>query len=208
MSGSRSGGGGAGASCASSRSVADTCWHVLPLCGLGRAHAAGARPSQVPVASAGKGGGELPRRASPVLEVVGKGGGRPLDPVVQADMEARLESDFSDVRIHTGATAARSAAAISAAAYTVGHDVVFGQGSFDPASHQGRHRLAHELVHVQQQRQGAVACTDSGGGVAISDPADPFEREAAATAARVMASPPLRRWGRSLRGGQQARPST
>ena len=165
-----------------------------------------ARPSQVSVASAGK-GGELPRCASPVLDVVGKGGGRPLDPVVQTDMEARLGSDFSDVRIHTGATAARSAAAISATAYTVGHDVVFGQGSFDPASHQGRHRLAHELVHVQQQRQGAVAGTDSGGGVAISDPADSFEREAEATAARVMASPP-RDDGRGPRGRQQARPST
>jgi hypothetical protein len=107
-------------------------------------------------------------------------------------MEARLGSDFSDVRVHTGDKAARSAAAVSATAYTVGSEVVFGHGSFDPASPAGMHRLAHELVHVQQQRQGPVSGTDSGGGVAISDPADSFEREAEAAAARVASGPLLR----------------
>jgi hypothetical protein len=135
------------------------------------------RPSQVPVGT------------SPVLQVVGRGGGRPLDPKVRADMEARLGGDFSDVRVHTGDQAAESAAAISATAYTVGHEVVFGPGSFDPASHQGRQRLAHELVHVRQQRHGPVSGTDSGDGVAISDPADSFEREAEATAAAVASAP-------------------
>jgi hypothetical protein len=121
-------------------------------------------------------------------------------------MEARLGSDFSDVRIHVSSQAARSAEAISAAAYTIGSEVVFGQGSFDPASLAGRRRLAHELVHVQQQRQGPVPGTDSGGGVAISDPVDSFEQEAEATAARVVMSA-QRVDGRSLRGGHQARPS-
>ena len=150
------------------------------------------RPSQVPFGSVGKDGADGPRYTSPILEVVGRGGGQPLDPAVRADMEARLGSDFSDVRVHTGDKAARSAAAVSAAAYTMGSEVVFGQGSFDPASPAGRQRLAHELVHVQQQRQGPVSGTDSGGGVAISDPADSFEREAEATAARVASGPPLR----------------
>jgi hypothetical protein len=148
-----------------------------------------ARPSQIPVGSAEKDGGDIPRYTSPVLDVVGKGGGQPLDPGVRADMEARLGSDFSDVRIHTGDKAARSAAAVSATAYTVGNDMVFGRGSFDPASHQGRHRLAHELIHVQQQRQGPVSGTDSGDGVVISDPVDSFEREAEATASRVVSGP-------------------
>ena len=148
-----------------------------------------ARPSRTPVASAREDSADGPRYTSPVLDVVGKGGGRPLDPKVRADMEARLGSDFSDVRIHTGDQAAKSAAAVSAAAYTAGNDVVCGRGYFDPASHEGRQRLAHELVHVQQQRQGPVSGTDSGGGVSISDPADAFEREAKATAARVASGP-------------------
>jgi hypothetical protein len=121
-------------------------------------------------------------------------------------MEARLASDFSDVRIHTGDKAAKSAEGISAMAYTVGNDVVFGRGYFDPASHEGRRRLAHELVHVQQQRQGPVSGTDSGGGVTISDPADSFERVAEATAARVASGPSLRTPG-DLRGHHSGKPS-
>ena len=160
------------------------------------------RPSQVPVASTGKDGNDLPRYTLPVLDVVGEGGGQPLDPVVRADMETRLGSDFSSVRIHTGHRAAKSAAAVSATAYTVGNDVVFGHGYFDPASREGRHRLVHELVHVQQQRHGPVPGTDTGGGVAISDPADSLEREAEAIAARVAASPPLAN-GRGPRDGHQ-----
>jgi hypothetical protein len=165
-----------------------------------------ARPSQIPVASAGKDGLGGSRYTSPVLDVVGKGGGRPLDPKVRADMEARLGSDFSDVRIHTGDQAARSAAGVSAMAYTVGNEVVFGRGSFDPASHEGRHRLAHELVHVQQQRQGPVSGTDSDGAVTISDPADSFEQEAEATAARVASGSSLGAPG-DLRGHHLGRPS-
>ena len=164
------------------------------------------RPSQVPVGSVGKDGADRSRSSSPVLEVVGRGGGQPLDPAVRVDMEARLGSDFSDVRVHTGDKAARSAASVSATAYTMGSEVVFSQGSFDPASSAGMRRLAHELVHVQQQRQGPVPGTDSGGGVAISDPADSFEREAEATAARVASGPPLKA-PNDLRGHRPSKPS-
>ncbi|MGO9925976.1 MAG: DUF4157 domain-containing protein [Mycobacterium sp.] len=147
-----------------------------------------ARPSQIPASSPGKDGGG-PRYTSPVLDVVGKGGGQPLDPMVRADMEVRLGSDFSAVRIHTDEEAARSAAAVSASAYTVGNEVVFGESYFDPASPAGRHRLAHELVHVQQQRKGPVSGVDAGGGVAISDPSDSFEQEAEATASSILSDP-------------------
>ena len=147
------------------------------------------RPSQVPVGVTRGDGGDVPGQRSPVLDVVGKGGGQPLNPRVRADMESRLGADFSDVRIHTDAKAASSAAAVSAQAYTVGHEVVFGRGSFAPDSPEGRHRLAHELTHVRQQRKGPVPGTDTGTGVAVSDPSDPFEQEAEATANRVMSGP-------------------
>ncbi len=42
--------------------------------------------------------------------------------------------------------------------------------------------LAHELTHVVQQRSGPVDGTDNGSGLRVSDPSDPFEREAAAMA--------------------------
>lgn len=98
-------------------------------------------------------------------------------------MESRLGADFSDVRVHTGPTAQRSAAEIGARAYTSGSDVVIGAGGGD------KHTLAHELTHVIQQRQGPVSGTDTGDGLRVSDPGDRFERAAEANARRVMSGP-------------------
>ena len=66
-------------------------------------------------------------------------------------MEPRFGHDFSRVRVHTGARAAESAQAVSALAYTVGRDVVFGAGQYAPATARGAGLLAHELAHVVQQ---------------------------------------------------------
>jgi hypothetical protein len=66
-------------------------------------------------------------------------------------MEARFGHDFSRVRVHTNGRAAESARAVNASAYTVGRDVVFGEGRYEPASTDGRRLLAHELTHVVQQ---------------------------------------------------------
>jgi flagellar motor protein MotB len=77
--------------------------------------------------------------------------GRPLDLVLQQDMERRFGHDFSQVRVHSGAAAAQSASDVNAQAYTVGHNVVFGAGRFAPGTQQGRRLIAHELTHVVQQ---------------------------------------------------------
>jgi hypothetical protein len=140
------------------------------------------RPSQVSV-----GGASLPAAASnpaaSVLGVVGRGAGRPLPAGVRADAEAAFGADFSRVRIHTDDKAAESAASVSARAYTLGNEIVLGAGSsFSPDTAEGRHDLAHELTHVIQQRNGPVAGTSIGGGVALSHPSDAFERQAEATA--------------------------
>ncbi|MFJ6785121.1 DUF4157 domain-containing protein [Streptomyces yangpuensis] len=109
--------------------------------------------------------------------------GRPLDEPVRQEMEARMGADFSDVRLHTDATARRSAAEIGAGAYTSGHHIVAGAPRLDD------HTLAHELTHVVQQRRGPVAGTDNGAGLSVSHPDDRFERAAEANARRVMAAP-------------------
>ncbi len=126
---------------------------------------------------------------SPVHDVVGRGGGRPLDADTRTDMEARLGADFSDVRIHDDSKAHASAVAVNAHAYTVGSDVVFQRDRYDPSSEAGKVTLAHELTHVVQQRSGPVDGTPAAGGVRISDPSDRFEREAASNAERVMSAP-------------------
>jgi Domain of unknown function (DUF4157) len=82
--------------------------------------------------------------------------GQPLDPATRAYFEPRFGHDLSSVRVHADEKAAQSAYSIHAHAYTAGHDIVFGEGKFAPAT-EGRRLLAHELAHVVQQ--GGVART-------------------------------------------------
>lgn len=112
--------------------------------------------------------------------------GRPLAANERADMESRFGAHFSDVRLHTGPAARRSAAELGARAYTSGSHVVIGDGGADQAT------LAHELTHVLQQRSGPVPGAKVGGGLRVSDPGDEFERAAERTAALVLGSRPRR----------------
>src|SRR5438477_10321480 len=125
---------------------------------------------------------------SPVKDVVGSGGGTPLDGQTRGFMESRLSADFSDVRVHTDARANDSARSVQAHAYTVGSDVVFQSGKYAPDSDSGKRMLAHELTHVVQQRSGPVAGTPAPGGIQISHPSDRFEQAAESSADRVMSS--------------------
>lgn len=109
--------------------------------------------------------------------------GRPLDNATRTEFEARFDTDFADVRVHTGAAAQRSAAEIGARAYTSGNHVVIGEHGDDP------HTMAHELTHVIQQRQGPVGGGLAGNGLRVSDPDDEFERAAEATATEVLRAP-------------------
>lgn len=109
--------------------------------------------------------------------------GRPLAEPVRTEMELRLGEGFESVRVHDGASAARSASEIGARAYTSGDHVVLGHGGTD------KHTLAHELTHVIQQRQGPVTGTDTGSGLRVSDPSDHFERAAEANATAALARP-------------------
>ncbi|MGH4016303.1 MAG: DUF4157 domain-containing protein [Gemmatimonadales bacterium] len=126
---------------------------------------------------------------SPVLDVVGSGGGAPLDKDTRTDMESRLGHDFGDVRVHTDSKAHDSARAVNAHAYAVGSNIVFQRDKYDPSSTDGRTMLAHELTHVVQQRSGPVDGTPTGGGIQVSDPSDRFEREAVNNAERAMSAP-------------------
>jgi len=125
-----------------------------------------------------------------VKGVVGSGGGAPLDKDTRGFMESRLGADFTDVRVHTDATASESARSVQAHAYTVGSDVVFQSGKYAPESDSGKRMLAHELTHVVQQRSGPVDGTPAPGGIQISHPADRFEQAAESSADRVMSSTP------------------
>jgi hypothetical protein len=79
--------------------------------------------------------------------------GRPLEPALRQDMEQRFGHGFSKVRVHTGSAAEQSAQDVNAHAFTLGDDIVFGVGRFEPTSHEGRRLIAHELTHTVQQGQ-------------------------------------------------------
>ncbi len=125
---------------------------------------------------------------SPVLDVVGSGGGTSLDPGTRDFMESRMGHDFGDVRVHTDGAASDSAKAVNAHAYTVGSDVVFQSDTYSPGTESGQRMLAHELTHVVQQKAGPVDGNPAGGGIRVSDPGDRFEREADDVADRVMSA--------------------
>jgi hypothetical protein len=93
----------------------------------------------------------------PVVSNVLSSRGQPFDSNTRQFMEERFGHDFSRVRLHTDGQAAASAQAMHARAYTVGRDVVFGQGQCAPATTEGKHLMAHEMAHVLQQEN----CTPS-----------------------------------------------
>ncbi|HEY2903164.1 MAG TPA: DUF4157 domain-containing protein, partial [Polyangia bacterium] len=77
--------------------------------------------------------------------------GRPLPTHVRRFMEPRFRADFRGVRVHTGEQAARMSRRLNAHAFTVGHQIFFGHGTFRPETHGGRALIAHELTHTIQQ---------------------------------------------------------
>jgi hypothetical protein len=108
--------------------------------------------------------------------------GDPLDPAIRARLEPSLGADLGDVRVHTDGTAAESARAVDARAYTVGRDVVFGPGGYRPDTPAGLGLLSHELAHVVQQGGGPGAPSPAPRGAA--------EREADAVSRAVESGGP------------------
>ncbi len=76
--------------------------------------------------------------------------GQALDPALRAFFEPRFGVDLGHVRVHREPAAIASADRIGASAYSIGRDIVYGQGEGP-----GADRLtAHELAHVVQAGQG------------------------------------------------------
>jgi hypothetical protein len=88
-----------------------------------------------------------------------------------------LEGLSRDVRIHTDVAAHRVAAALGADAVTLGREIFFRSGRFDPHSPRGLALVAHELTHVAQQDRAQRMFSVP----ADSNRAEGHEREALAT---------------------------
>lgn len=110
-----------------------------------------------------------------------RGSGAQLDGDVARNVGDALGDSLADVRVHTDEHAAALARAVSARAFTVGNDIFFGAGEYDPRTEAGSELIAHEAAHVVQQRGAPL-----GGPLMVSQPGDAMEREAEALA-RVVA---------------------
>jgi hypothetical protein len=111
-----------------------------------------------------------------------QGTGRRLADDVSRSLEPVVGTPLSDVRVHTDDHAAALARAVSARAFTVGSDIYFGSGEYNPGTRDGAQLIAHEATHVVQQRGAPRA-----GPLTVSQPGEPLEREAEAVARDVTA---------------------
>jgi Domain of unknown function (DUF4157) len=108
--------------------------------------------------------------------------GQLLDADTRAYFEPRYGHDFSRVRVHADQQASEAARAVDAAAYTVGSQIGFAEGRYQPGTAAGRRLLAHELAHVAQQRNASFPRTH----IEVGEPSDAAERAADAAAQHAL----------------------
>jgi hypothetical protein len=107
-----------------------------------------------------------------------RGSGHPLDTGTRGFFEPRFGHDLGGVKVHTDAHTARLAAGLNAQAFTVGRDVYFAGGRYQPGTEGGRHLLAHELTHTIQQQPGRKLEEGSAGSAPLPSAAPSIGRAA------------------------------
>jgi hypothetical protein len=154
----------------------------------------GTRSSQLAAPSHPIAGGLLLRKArdangvaddaEQAVAAAASSAGHPLPGPILRKFESSLGADLSSVRVHTSAESQAATESVGAKAYTVGQDIHFGAGQYDPASSTGEHLLAHEVAHTVQQRGGTAMRQHK---LEVSTPADHLEREADRAADAMLA---------------------
>jgi hypothetical protein len=115
-----------------------------------------------------------------------QGGGMPLDAALRASFQKSLGRDFSHVRVHAGADAAKSARDFHARAFTYGSDIAFADGQYQPNTPDGQRLIVHELTHVAQQEVRAPTVAAKPDTPVAASTSDPLEREADRTASQAV----------------------
>jgi hypothetical protein len=118
-----------------------------------KALAQGDRDAGAPI---GAEGGTAPAAVDAAIQRMRKRPAPALDPTTRARVENAVGTRLDGVRVHTDSAAAEAANALRARAFTVGQDMFFGQGQFDPRTTQGQRLIAHEAAHTVQQRGGSA----------------------------------------------------
>lgn len=99
--------------------------------------------------------------------------GRPLFGCIKSVLEPLFRTSFADVRLHIGP----QPASLGAKAFVRGNDLyVFGK-YFEPHTKSGLRLLAHELAHIQQQREGRTIRHTTHEAGLVDDPVLELEAE-------------------------------
>ena len=117
---------------------------------------------------------------SPAVDEALHSSGQPLDAATRGFFEPRFGTDLGAVRVHTDFEADAAARAVQARAFTLGPNVVFGHGQYQPDSEAGRRLIGHELTHVMQQSNGGNSAV--GGSVQRSPDGDASDLQDSAIA--------------------------
>jgi hypothetical protein len=112
---------------------------------------------------------------------------QPLPGGAREKFERSLGADLGGVRVHTGGDVAREATGLEARAYTVGNDIGFAQGEYQPGSADGERLLAHEVAHTVQQSKSQAHPQRKAG---VSEPHDASEAEADDAAEQMVRGAP------------------
>ena len=133
----------------------------------------------------GDGPSELDEGTSQAINAE-RGGGHSLDEGIADKAGGVMGQDFSDVNVHTGGTADSLSQGLQAKAFTVGNDIFFKDGEYNPGTSEGQQLISHELTHVVQQ---GASTPNVQGKMTVNDPNDQYESEADSVAQSVMNSP-------------------
>ncbi|MBA3534080.1 MAG: DUF4157 domain-containing protein, partial [Ardenticatenales bacterium] len=165
-----------------------------------------ATPYVAPISRLVQASGDVTGEVSPEVErniSSMRGGGQPLPREERTFFEERMGVDLDNVRIHDDSKAIQTSRDINAKAFTVGSNIAFNAGEYQPGTDSGRRLLAHELTHVVQQgaastlqRKAAAAegtcpiCGKTGKGTCPGcgesfTPIDPIQRQVGSGSSRT-----------------------
>ncbi|MGI4788789.1 MAG: eCIS core domain-containing protein [Janthinobacterium lividum] len=106
------------------------------------------------------------------------------DTGIRTQLSKHLGFDPVNARLHNDPVSAEAARTLHAEAFTIGNDIFFGEGKFDPHTPQGLGLIAHELTHVGQQ----TGTTGNKTSFYSEAGGDQMERDAQQTGAHVLAN--------------------
>ncbi|MDR3692464.1 MAG: DUF4157 domain-containing protein [Fimbriimonas sp.] len=118
---------------------------------------------------------------------------KPVPSSVRREMEPTFGCDLTHLKVHDGAKGDQVASQYGARAVTLGGQIYFGRGEYQPKTTEGRQVLAHEAAHAVQQSKSGPATQSTSELEAEAHLAASGERSVSLSAASPLVPLTLRR---------------